>query len=125
MVRSAAPNNEDEMKFVVVVPWWLYAIFVVVAVAIGGAIMYAGLFLLLIYVFFKSPGTVIGLILLGLSFRYWQVTVPLLIALLIYLYFQKKSEAISKTSGLDQVMLKDTLKLPQQNASDPPPSSNE
>jgi hypothetical protein len=111
------------MKFVVLVPWWVYALFIFVMIAIGGAVLYVGLILLVIYLLFTRPGLIIGLGLIGLSFRYWYVTVPLLIALFIYEYVKKKKESVPAEKSLIGELLKDTKVPPSQDASDEPMSS--
>lgn len=66
------------MKFVVVIPFWLYAVFflVVFSTAIVAAYVFAALVLL--YLFITRPKEAIGLLLIALSVKYWKITLPLL-----------------------------------------------
>ena len=106
------------MKFVVLMPWWVYAIFAFVIIAIGGAALYIGLLLFLIYLFFTRPALVLGLVLIGLSFRYWYVTIPILTVLFVYGYFKKKKESNSSEAPSLSGFLKDSSSTVSKEASD-------
>lgn len=77
------------MKFVVLIPWWLYALVALPLFLAGGLALYVGLIVLGLFFVVRHPLFCITCGLIGLSIRYWQVTVPLLLALAIYCWKAK------------------------------------
>lgn len=78
------------MRFVVVIPFSLYLLLGLIAFAIG---VYAFVFVALvggIYLFIRYPREMVGFILIGLAFRFWFITLPILAGLFIAGFFSKK-----------------------------------
>ena len=79
------------MRFVVPIPLSLYLIFVSIAFAIGMYVFAIAIAIGFIYLLFKAPKETIGLVLLLLAFKYWQIALPLLgVALIINYFFGNK-----------------------------------
>ncbi len=75
------------MRFVVPIPLSLYLIFVLIAFLIGMSVFAIAVAIGFIYLLFKAPKETIGLVLLLLAFKYWQIALPLLGVALIINYF--------------------------------------
>ncbi len=84
------------MRFVVVIPFSLYLLLGLIAFAIG---VYAFVFVATvggIYLFIRYPREMVGFVLIGLAFRFWFITLPILAGLFIAGFFSKK-----KTNDID------------------------
>ncbi len=89
------------MRFVVAVPFSLYLFFALIAFSIG---MYVFTFVAIIgsiYLLIRYPREMVGLILLGLAFRFWFITLPIFACLLIFGYFAKKKIENKNTNDLN------------------------
>ena len=77
------------MQFVVPIPFWLYAIFLLFVFTISVYVFYIVLILWFIYFLFTAPKETVGLIFLGLIFKYWQIAIPLIIVIALITHFSK------------------------------------
>ncbi len=91
------------MKFVLLIPFSVYAIFVVAAIAIGGTVLYIGLIALVLLLLIFNLRLFFSLILLGLGFqllkvgfKYWYIATPICILLAVLIKkTNKESNALA------------------------------
>jgi hypothetical protein len=92
------------MQMVTVVPFWLYLIFVMVAFSLGVYVVGIALLLGFLYVLIRAPfetiKTVVGLLLLSLTFQYWKITLPLFLIIGIFLLFSRDKNHVSSHTSL-------------------------
>lgn len=96
------------MKFVVPIPLWLYLVFAFVAFSVGVIAIYLVLFLSFIYLLISQPKQVtrflMGLALMAAIFKYWKVTLIVLLCALIFKYMLRRKEVLpdeGKILGVD------------------------
>lgn len=87
------------MRFVVPVPFWLYAIFVLFCLALGGIAFGIAAAVGLILVIIRWPVAALSVVVLALAVRFWPVAVPILFGLWFYgTFIVPKSKESSKTA---------------------------
>jgi hypothetical protein len=95
------------MKFVVPIPLWLYIAFAFVAFSVGVTVMYVVLVLLFIYLLISQPRQVIrflvGIALIAAVFKYWKITLLVLLCAVIFKYMFRKNEVLLHEENLTEV----------------------
>ena len=87
------------MKFVVPIPLSLYLLFLFIAFSIGIYLFAIVAAIGFIYFLFRAPKETIGLLLLLLTFKYWQIALPLLAIGAIANYFFGTKDAGKKADS--------------------------
>ncbi len=75
------------MRFVVPIPLSLYLIFVLIAFSIGMYVFAFAIAIGFVYILFRAPKETIGLVLLLLAFKYWKITLPILVVGVVINHF--------------------------------------
>jgi hypothetical protein len=88
------------MKFVVPIPLWLYIAFAFVAFSVGVTVMYVVLVLLFIYLLITNPRRVVGFLIsiaiLAAVFKYWKVTILVLLCAFIFKCIPRKNDMLAE-----------------------------
>jgi uncharacterized membrane protein len=92
------------MRFVVVIPLWVYFIYALVAISAASAVLYIILVLSFIYMLLTQPrqvaGFLFGIALLSLALQYWKVSIILAVVALISKYHFRNKSSLSANQKL-------------------------
>jgi hypothetical protein len=95
------------MKFVVPIPLWLYLAFALVAFSAGVTAMYVILAVSFIYLLISQPrqvfGFLMGIALMAAVFKYWKITLLVLLCAVIFKYMFRKNEVLPHEENLPEV----------------------
>lgn len=87
------------MRFVVPVPFWLYATFALLCLALGGIAFGIAAAIGLVLVIIRWPVAALSVVVLALAVRFWPIVLPILFGLWFYgMFIVPKSKESSSTA---------------------------